>query len=172
MKVKVTGFRAGCLAFLIGTCASAPAMAGKPDIIQIAPDTYIATVTNHAGIFANEATTKRKAVNAANEFAAKEGKIAVARSLRSTPAYPGHFATVEYQFIVVAPNDPEAKRTTLTPIADVTIDVNAPAPAAQPASQSKPDIYAELLKLDDLRKRGLLSNEEFEMQKAKVLAGQ
>ena len=31
------------------------------------------------------------------------------------------------------------------------------------------DLYAELLKLDDLRKRGLLTDKEFEQEKKKLL---
>ena len=31
------------------------------------------------------------------------------------------------------------------------------------------DFYSELLKLDDLRKRGLLTDKEFEQQKKKLL---
>ena len=34
-----------------------------------------------------------------------------------------------------------------------------------------PDIYAELVKLDDLRKRGILTAAEFEAQKQKLLNG-
>ena len=33
------------------------------------------------------------------------------------------------------------------------------------------DVYAELLKLDDLLKKGILTQEEFDAQKKKVLAG-
>lgn len=49
------------------------------------------------------------------------------------------------------------------------------APQAQvvqtvPAMPTK-DLYAELLKLDDLLKKGILTQEEFDVQKAKVLGG-
>lgn len=38
-------------------------------------------------------------------------------------------------------------------------------------SNQQNDVYAELLKLDELRKRGILTDEEFEQQKAKLLGG-
>jgi hypothetical protein len=38
------------------------------------------------------------------------------------------------------------------------------------SGQKSPDLYEEILKLDDLRKRGLLTDEEFEAQKRNVLA--
>jgi len=34
----------------------------------------------------------------------------------------------------------------------------------------KPDTYSELVKLDDLRKRGIISEAEFQTQKAKLLS--
>ena len=36
---------------------------------------------------------------------------------------------------------------------------------------SKKDVYVELIKLDDLRKRGILSDAEFQAQKSKLLIG-
>lgn len=37
------------------------------------------------------------------------------------------------------------------------------------AAEPPKDLYAELLKLDELRQKGLLTNEEFDMQKQKLL---
>ena len=50
--------------------------------------------------------------------------------------------------------------TAATPPLPVVIDVAAVAPK---------DLYAEVLKLDELRQKGLLTNEEFEVQKQKLL---
>ena len=44
-------------------------------------------------------------------------------------------------------------------------DIAAPIPAAEP------DFYDKLLKLDDLRKRGILTDAEFEAEKKKLLEG-
>ena len=38
-------------------------------------------------------------------------------------------------------------------------------------SDQKKDVYAELIKLDDLRKRGILTEAEFQTQKQKLLEG-
>ncbi|WP_254461228.1 SHOCT domain-containing protein [Xanthomonas sacchari] len=48
----------------------------------------------------------------------------------------------------------------------------SPAAASAPAHTlgAQPDLYAELLKLDDLRKKGLLTDAEFQAQKAKLLS--
>ena len=55
----------------------------------------------------------------------------------------GRFAKVEYTFRLVDP-----KTETGTP----------------------DDVYTKLLKLDDLRERGILTQEEFDQEKAKILA--
>ena len=43
---------------------------------------------------------------------------------------------------------------------------------AQNVQSSKPDMYTELLKLDDLRKRGLITDVEFQEQRNKLLGNQ
>ena len=45
----------------------------------------------------------------------------------------------------------------------------APAPTEARAIQSTGDLYTELSKLDDLRKRGILTDEEFQSEKKKIL---
>ena len=58
-----------------------------------------------------------------------------------------------------------------------TTETVAPMPASEPAppvaASEKPaagDLYTELIKLDDLRKRGILTEEEFQAEKKKVLS--
>ncbi len=43
------------------------------------------------------------------------------------------------------------------------------APAIEVVAEPPKDLHAELLKLDELRQKGLLTNEEFEVQKQKLL---
>jgi hypothetical protein len=46
----------------------------------------------------------------------------------------------------------------------------APAPAPAPAAPSESDTIAQLEKLGELKDKGILSDEEFAAQKAKILA--
>lgn len=157
---------------LIVLAIATSASAGEAEIIQLAPDTYMVTVKNHAGIFGHISTTKQKAIKAANKFAEGQGKIAIPVALESRGAGgPGQWPVVEYQFMVVAKDDPAAKRTGLTPKADTTIEVisDTPTSGISPTAPVKPDTYTELLKLDDLRKRGLLTDSEFDSMKRKLL---
>lgn len=48
---------------------------------------------------------------------------------------------------------------------------NAAQPAQVAPSEPAKDMYSELLKLDDLLKKGILTEQEFDVQKAKVLSG-
>ena len=56
--------------------------------------------------------------------------------------------------------------STKTPTSKVEIDKKV-----QDTSEKKKDVYAELIRLDDLRKRGILTDAEFEVQKKKLLEG-
>lgn len=158
-------FSAACAVVLVG-CAT------NPGVVQISPDTFLIAKQDKSGMFSNSAAFKAEVLQEANAFAQARGKVAIPVNLKQSPMWPGHFATVEYQFRVVDPNDPEAKRTALTPRADVvieskqtsTVDLNV---KETPKQQ---DSYTELLKLDDLRKRGIISEAEFEAQKKKLLS--
>lgn len=74
---------------------------------------------------------------------------------------------------MVDKNDPRATGGALIPRADVVIENKMQPPVQSGAEdQSKSnDLYAELLKLDDLRKKGIISEAEFEAQKTKLLSG-
>lgn len=153
-----------------------PARADDSDVVQVSPGVWMVTVKNRAGIFANAATTKRKAIDAANEFAANKGMDAVPVSMESVRAGfgPGKWPYVEYQFRLVPKGSNET--VGLKPRGGTAIEVNpstqspVPVESQAEASASTSDLYAELIKLDDLRKRGLLTDAEFESQKAKLLA--
>ena len=162
---------------LIGTLSVAAAMMAMPahakkfdDVAPIAPDTYQISRMDHAGIFGNTGKMKTAVLKHAQEFAESQGKVAVAISIKEIPNAPFRFAQIEYTFLVVDKADADARRVRLTKEPDsvteqrVKIDVN------QAQSEQKPDVYAELIKLDDLRKRGIITEAEFEQQKQKLLS--
>lgn len=114
-------------------------------------------------------------ISDANAFAAGQGKVSIPISAHETPVgVMGKWAKFEYQFRVVDKNDPEVRRTALVPRADIVIEKteNISADVRTKDESAKPkDVYAELIKLDDLRKKGILTDAEFEMQKKKLLSG-
>ena len=163
------------IAFLCLTLLPAFALAGGPEVIQLSPDTYMISKADRGGIFGGGLPKlKATVIKQANEFAASQGKIAIplASSERPMGNGPAQWATFEYQFRVVDRADPEAQRTSLAPRPDTVIRVEGASagPATAPAESSRiDDLYSELIKLDDLRKRGLISDAEFEIEKRKLL---
>ena len=146
---------------LIAGCAN-------PGIVQISPDTYMLSRTDKGGVFGNAFAMKAEVINKANAFAKKQGEVAIPISTNEAPMQIGRFASFDYQFGLVDPDSAEARATALVPKPDVviektskeTVDVHTKDESARPK-----DVYGELLNMDDLRKRGILSEAEFEAQK-------
>ena len=145
----------------------------NPGIVQLSPDTYMLSRTDKGGIFGNASAMKSKVIQDASAFAAAQGKVAIPLSSREDPLVVGRsFASFEYQFRVVSPDDPAARRVNLVPRPNLvvektektSVDVTTHSPTDKPK-----DLYAELVKLDDLHKRGILTDTEFEEQKKKLL---
>ena len=161
--------------FTIAGCAN-------PPIIPISNDTYMLSKEDHAGIFGSMAKLKADVITEANQFAESNGKIALPISVREKPVgnSPGDWATFEYQFKLVDKNSREIGDSTINtnrkvmPIRPnisvqsseaISADINVKSQA-----NTKSDIYTELVKLDELRKRGIISESEFQTQKAKLLS--
>ena len=140
-------------------------------------DTYMLSQTSAGGMFTNMATLKAEVIQRANAFAESKGKVAVPVAAQETPAAPGRMPNYEYQFRLVNRNDPRAAGQGLVKTPDMVIENRNQSPAvvvnppARDGGQAK-DVYSELLKLDDLRKRGIITEAEFEAQKRKLLQGQ
>lgn len=156
------------IGFILVGCAN-------PGIVQLSPDTYMLSREDHAGIFGSASGLKTGVISDANAFAAAQGKVAIPISAHETPVgVLGKWAKFEYQFRVVDKNDPEARRTALVPRPDVVIEktekVSADIRTKDESLRTK-DVYTELMKLDDLRKRGILTDAEFQNMKKKLLGG-
>ncbi|HVU18484.1 MAG TPA: SHOCT domain-containing protein [Candidatus Didemnitutus sp.] len=147
----------------------------NPEIVSISPDTYLLARTDHGGIFGNESALKAGVYRDAAAFAAKQGKVMVPLTFHSSPMFPGHFANCELQFRVVDKEDPEAKRTTMVDRLDKVVErhdsVDVKIDTGDKGKDSaKPfDLYTEITKLDELRKKGLITDAEFEAQKKVLL---
>ncbi len=151
---------------LLISCATA-------DIIPMGTDTYMISQTSAGGIFKAMSSLKAEVLERANAFAESKGKVAIPIASKESPAYPGHMPNFEYQFRLVDKNDPRASGGALIPRADVVIENNLRTPSAPSPSAvtTQPDVYTELIKLDDLRKKGIITEAEFEAQKQKILSG-
>ena len=163
--LSVISFAVACLA----ACAN-------PGIVQLSPDTYMLSRTDKGGVFGNSAAMKAGVISDANAFAQSKGKVVIPLTTHETPMEVGRgFATFDYQFKLVDPNSPEARSTALIQRPDVVIENNERPNVDvrnKDVSDKPKDLYSEMLKLDDLHKRGLLTDQEFEAQKKKLLSQQ
>ena len=146
----------------------------NPGIVKLSPDTYLLTREAHGGVFASTSALKAGVISDANTFAESQGKVAIPISAKEKPMGngPAQWAAFEYQFRVVDKDDPEVRRTSLKQgpnlIIEKTENITVDAKTRDQTERPK-DLYADLIKLDDLRKRGIISDAEFDAQKKKLL---
>jgi len=143
-----------------------------PEPMMISPGVYMVSRTSASGsVFANMAQLKADTIEAANRFAQSKGKEAVAVSIRDERPVPG-FPLVEYQFRLVERGSVGDSSVILKKEANITIqrndDISIKTDQAAPKEASQ-DLFTGLMKLEELKKRGLLSEEEFQAQKQKLL---
>lgn len=168
---KFSLFRLSALLFLIVSMAGC---ATNPGIVETGSDTYTLYKVDHGGIFGNAELLRSGVIAEANSFAESKGKIAlpIAAKTHHMSGLPADFASFEYEFRLIDKNDHTTIRTHLIPGSDVVADDagNIVGDTYTTGHSEKPmDRYDELNKLDDLRKRGIISQAEFEAQKKKIL---
>jgi hypothetical protein len=161
---------------LLVTCLGIIAISGcaNQGIVKLSPDTYMLSRADRAGVFGNPAAMKTEVIQEANTFAESMGKIAVPITANEVPIGLGRLATFEYQFRVVDKNDPEARGAALVSRPNAFIektDKNSEDVKKNGQTERSKDVYADLIKIDDLRKRGILTDAEFETQKRNLLEG-
>jgi len=151
---------------LLGILAVA-ACAKPGTVVQLSPDTYMVSRTDKAGAFGSASAMKVDAIREASEYAAGQGRVAIPLHIRETPAAPGGFASVEYQFRVLDKSDPEARRVSVVPRSEAAAEKGEKADGG--GIDVRADFYNQLIRLDELRRRGILTEAEFDAQKRKLL---
>jgi hypothetical protein len=103
----------------------------------------------------------------AGKFCADQGKhVQVVSSAQRDMTF-GINATAELQFMCLSSNDNDFSRIPVKREADSSFEIRKDVNIKSNRKDSS--VYDELLKLDELRKRGVINNAEFEAQKAKLL---
>ncbi|HVU35969.1 MAG TPA: SHOCT domain-containing protein [Opitutaceae bacterium] len=157
------------LVLALGLCAGTARAASlpNPEIVALGQDTYSLTRWADTGFVRNTDKLKEQALEDAAAYCAKLHKeLKVVSTSTKHPLVPlTGFAHAKVVFKALDPNSPELHATA------AAIDTSSPAtmaPAAPPRSATDA-LYDDLMKLDDLRKRGILTDEEFQAQKKKLL---
>ena len=154
---------------LLATAVTAAA-SSKSKIDDLGDNTYAVTREATTAFDRDVEKFKDEAKDDAAKFCAGKGKTMKIVALTSDrPHIGGGFTYAKLTFKALDANDPEL---TAPPPAPLTAPVSMAAggviaPATLPTYPG--DLYTELLKLDDLRKRGLLTDKEFEQEKKKLL---
>ena len=154
--------------FLILICLNGCTSSG---VAQIGPDTY--TIATSSEI--SPAWAKKSALKDAEKYCQSQGKYIMpfqSRTGSHVDSVGDNIATYDFTFRCLAANDPDLTRPELRdPTTNINVDENVRIldETANRGVDDSSDLYTELQKLDQLRKDGILTEEEFQQQKKKVL---
>ena len=110
---------------------------------------------------------KASAIREANQYCSASGKkLQVVNSTQSDMRF-GVEAAAELQFMCLESDDSDYTRTAVKREADSIVEIRKDIKTVDNTAPSK-DVYDQLLKLDDLRKRGVITDGEFDAQKKKI----
>jgi len=151
---------------------------GMHDVVINAPSTGIVPVSgnvyeimdvDYRGIFGSESSLIERNLSKVNDFASKQGKVAVPILARKHKfAVASEFSWFYYKFTLVEQGSPESNLK----ISDIVIERDPRSSADFYNNRNKVDqqgVYEKIMHLDELRKEGLLTDTEFEQQKNKLM---
>ncbi len=140
-------------------CAAAEAKPA-PKVVELGDNTYSVTAAANDKFTRNTGKLKDQATEVANDYCAKLGKHLKIVSVTENKGFYlfGDFATATVTFKALDLADPGMSAQ--------TDSAKAEASAVPPTNEQ---LYADLLRLDDLHKKGILTDAEFAAEKKKVL---
>ena len=142
-----------CFALL---CSAAKASVA-PSVVPLGDNTF--SITRQAGTAFTRDTDKLKSQvqEDAAKYCADQGKqLRVVALTAEKPLISLGYISARIVFKAVTPGEPEPVAPTMA-----TVTGGASTPTG--------DLYSDLIKLDDLHKKGILTDKEFEAEKKKVL---
>ena len=145
----------------------------KDIVMPMGDGIYIVSKTGATG-FTSLGTLRRRAIDAASEFAKKNNSVAEVVSINETPQSFGVFPNIDLKFRLVANSKKLADSTATVVSLSSGYSANGNVTDAQiTLKKGKEDSSKKLEKLEKLGKLfkdGILSKEEFEAEKKKILA--
>ncbi len=137
-------------------------------VMPMGPDTYVVTGESQFG----PGGAQKKALEDANAFAATKDKHMIPINVETRiDWYPSASHVYELTFRLVDSDDPEYRRTNLEQLPDLIVkhENELDADIAIDDASGSDDIYTQLMKLKALKDDGILTEEEFQQEKKKVL---
>jgi hypothetical protein len=149
----------------LSLCVALMGCATKSDVVSLSNGTYTVTRKATSAFERNTEAMTAQAKEDAAHFCAAQGKqLRVLDVVVDKPFYATGYASAKVVFKAVNPGEP----LTSEPVS-VAENRNF-APVEVSRMQATDDLYAQLTKLDDLRKKGILTDEEFQAEKKKILS--
>ncbi len=135
-------------------------------VIPIGEDTYM--IGKSTNLSSTSSGIKADAIIEGTKYCKKQGKkIQIIKTNSIDMRLGSHVGSTEIQFMCLSEGDPELNRPKLRKEADNVVEVKSNIRVQ--GSHSK-DMYTELKKLNDLKESGILTQEEFDIEKKKILA--
>lgn len=140
--------------------------ASNSGVVPIGQDTFMVSRQAATG-FSGTGTLKSEAFQEANKYCADQGKkLQVVSTNESQPPYVmANFPRAEIQFMCLNSNDAELGRPKLQKTPNTIIEVKQ----NEGSSKVNVDVYTELKKYKELLDTGVITQSEFDAQKAKIL---
>lgn len=164
------------LYLLFGLVVAFPVNASPPPapaVVALADGSYAVTREARNAFERDTDKLTEAATAAAVAFCAEKGKqLKLVSVTIDKPWITTGYVKATVVFKALDAGDPQLADTTPVPVINArkkTVTAAAAVAAPAPASPVN-DLYSDLLKLDDLHKRGILTDEEFQEEKKKVLS--
>ena len=140
---------------LITSIALTLTACGNTGIVPMDGDTYMVSEKKAKVGFVNASEESASVYRQANEFCSQQGKEVETLDLQTVDSGAMRSASATLQFRCADTASAVEASSTEAPAADDPTNTD--------------ELYSEILKLDDLRQRGLITDEEFEQEKKELL---
>jgi hypothetical protein len=147
-------------------CVALLGCATQSEVVSLGGNTYSVTRKATTAFARDTDQMTAKAKEDAAHYCAAQGKqLKILDVVVNKPFYSTGYASAKVVFKAVNPGEANLASE------PVSAAVGADRVAVETSQKtSTDDLYAELTKLDDLRKKGILTDEEFQAQKKKILS--
>jgi hypothetical protein len=166
----------GRIVIVFSACVGFVGCASNSGVVPMGNNTFMVTRQAATG-FSGSGTLKAEALKEAAKFCATQGKqLKVVAITEAKPPYIlANFPKAEVVFKALDAGDPELKSEAAIDPSGIQLKVGErpPARAAIDINEKRVavgDPYAELAKIDELHKKGALTDAEFEVEKKKILS--
>ena len=135
-------------------------------VVPIGEDTYM--IGKSTNLALTSSGIKAEAFKEASKYCSKQNKkIQVISTTSEDMKLGSHVGSTEIQFMCLTEGDSELNRPKLRKTPDKIVEVKS---NVSVQNQNSEDMYTELKKLNELKESGILTQEEFNAEKKKILA--